>query len=79
MCGSRRRYAGFPAVTEKLDEIIERLMPPRTLVVQHVGNDFLAGAALAGDDDAAVASAHDFHEIEDRPHPRAVTDDHLID
>src|SRR4029079_1757397 len=57
----------------------EGLGPARTLVMEHVGHDFLAGAALAGDDDAAVASAYHLDEVEDRPHARAVADDDLID
>ena len=55
------------------------LVAARTLMVQEIGDDFLAGAAFPGDDDAAVAAAHDLDEIEDRAHPRALPDDDLVD
>ena len=48
-------------------------------VVQQVGDDFLAGAALAGDDHAAVAAAHHLHEVEDGAHARAVADDDVVE
>ena len=47
--------------------------------MQQVGDDFLAGAARASDDDVAVAAADDFDEVEDRAHARALTNDNLID
>ena len=50
----------------------EWLPGPRTLVMQEARDDFLPGSALSGDDDIAVALAHDPHEVEHRPHPRAV-------
>src|SRR5262249_23662685 len=56
----------------------ERLMAPSARMVQQVRDDFLAGPALAGDDDAAVAAADDLHEVEDGAHPRAVADDHVV-
>src|SRR5262245_44398710 len=55
------------------------MMPPRALIMQQIGDDFLACATLTRDDDVAVAAADDFHEIENRAHSRAVADNHLID
>ena len=53
-------------------------MPAWALVMQHVGNDFFAGAALACDHHRAVAAAHDLDEVEDRSHARTVADDNLV-
>src|SRR3954466_14966776 len=56
----------------------EGLVPAAARVMQQVGDYFLAGAALAGDDHAAVALADDLDEIEDRAHPRAVANDDIV-
>jgi hypothetical protein len=56
----------------------ERLMAPAARVVQQVGDHFLAGPALAGEDHVAVAAAHHLDEVEDGAHPRAVADDDVV-
>ena len=49
------------------------------VVMQQVGDHFLAGAALAGDDHAAVAAADDLGEVEDGPHSRAAADHDVVE
>jgi hypothetical protein len=50
----------------------------RAGVVNEIGDDFLAGAALAGDEHVALAIGNHANEIEHRPHARAVAHDDRI-
>ena len=53
--------------------------PPVAGLVNQVGDQLLAGAGLAGDEDAAVRVGDHPHVVEHRPHPGAAADDDLVD
>jgi hypothetical protein len=53
----------------------ERLVTPRTGLMDQVRDHLLAGARLAGDHDAALAVGDDADEIEDGAHSSAAADD----
>ena len=44
-----------------------------------LGDQLLAGAGLAGDEDVAVRVGDDAHVVEDRAHLRTAADDDLVD
>ena len=46
----------------------ERTVTPRALGVHHPGDELLAGAAIAHEDDTGVAARHDRGAIRERPH-----------
>src|SRR6185295_1902845 len=53
----------------------ERLLPPGTLAMDGTGDQFLAGAALARDEDRRIGARHLGDELEEPPHLRRLTDD----
>src|SRR6266699_2008503 len=52
----------------------ERLRAPRPVVVERVGDQLLAGAARAADEDREIGVRHLADHVEDALHPRALAD-----
>ena len=57
----------------------ERTAAPAARVVDEGRDRLLAGAGLADDQHVALAVGDHPHEVEDRPHPRAVPDDDRVE
>jgi hypothetical protein len=54
----------------------EGAMTTTAVLMDQVGRHFLSGTALARDEHGAVAVPNHSQELEDRPHPRAASDDY---
>ena len=53
----------------------EAVRPPRAVVMNRAGDDFLAGPGLAGDQDRAVRAGHRLEHVKERLHRPALSED----